>query len=181
MCTGMWAVQCTVGAHRVYVHSVSWIRHLGMACGEMFVVRCSHNLPATAELPFANRPGDRTDRFRSTCRSSLLVLLTIYCFMSLAFREILPRTNEDIHTCVFAHECVLGCTNCLTVYITVSQQVITTSERYQAICVRPSAVYQRSNVSEVSFVCPYMLTCLLVFIDMYACMSNQYIGALVTG
>lgn len=76
-------MQCTVGAHRVYVHSVSWIRHLGMACGEMFVVRCSHNLPATAELPFANRPGDRTDRFRSTCRNSLLVQLTIYCFLGL--------------------------------------------------------------------------------------------------
>lgn len=74
-------MQCTVGAHRVYVHSVSWIRHLGMACGEMFVVHCSHNLPATAELPFANRPGDRTDRFRSTCRSSLLVRLTIYCLL----------------------------------------------------------------------------------------------------
>lgn len=73
---------CTVGAHGVCVHSVSWIRHLGMACGEMFVVRCSHNLPATAELPFANRPGDRTDRFRSTCRSSLLVKLTVIFFCS---------------------------------------------------------------------------------------------------
>lgn len=83
MCAGMWAMQCTVGAHRVYVHSVSWIRHLGMACGEMFVVRCSHNLPATAELPFANRPGDRMDRFRPTCRSSLLVLLTVHCFLRL--------------------------------------------------------------------------------------------------
>lgn len=39
--------------------SVSWIRHLGTACGEMFVVGCSHNLPATAELPSANRPGDK--------------------------------------------------------------------------------------------------------------------------
>lgn len=67
-------MQCTVGAHGVCVHSVSWIRHLGMACGEMFIVRCSHNLPATAELPFANRPGDRTDRFRSTCQSYLFVL-----------------------------------------------------------------------------------------------------------
>lgn len=63
--------------------SVSWIRHLGMACGEMFVVHCSHSLPATAELPFANRPGDRTDRFRSTCHSSLLVVLNIYCVLVL--------------------------------------------------------------------------------------------------
>lgn len=83
MHTGLCALQFAVGAHRVRVHSVSWIRHLGMACGEMFVVRCSHNLPATAELPFANRPGDRRDRFRSTCRSSLLVDLTMYCFLVL--------------------------------------------------------------------------------------------------
>lgn len=67
-------LHCTVGAHRVCVHSVSWIRHLGVACGEMFVVHYSHNLPATAELPFANRPGDRTDRFRSTSLGSLLEL-----------------------------------------------------------------------------------------------------------
>lgn len=58
------------------VHSVSWIRHLGMACGEMFIVCCSHNLSATAELPFANWPKDRMDRFRSTRCSFLFVLGT---------------------------------------------------------------------------------------------------------
>lgn len=60
----------------------------------MFIVCCSHKLPATAELPFANRPGDRTDRFRSTCRSSLFVII-IYSFLLLwrfiLFGQIWPQ------------------------------------------------------------------------------------------
>ena len=39
------------GAPGLCVHSVSWIRHLGTACGEILTVHCSHNLPAAAELP----------------------------------------------------------------------------------------------------------------------------------
>lgn len=49
--------------------SVSWIRHLARARGEMLVAGGSHTLPATAELPSASRPGDRTDRFRPTCHT----------------------------------------------------------------------------------------------------------------
>lgn len=91
---GYRGVGSAVGAHGVYVHSVSWIRHLGMACGATFAGRCSHNLAAAAELPFASRPGDRTDRFRPTCCSSR-------CCSS-PFNDLWPdscisskRTNED--------------------------------------------------------------------------------------
>lgn len=91
---GYRGVGSAVGAHGVYVHSVPWIRHLGMACGATFAGRCSHNLAAAAELPFASRPGDRTDRFRPTCCSSR-------CCSS-PFNDLWPdscisskRTNED--------------------------------------------------------------------------------------
>lgn len=59
-----------LGAYAAGAPSVSRIRHLGTASGKMFIVQCSHNPPATAELPFAIRPGDRTDGFRPTCHTS---------------------------------------------------------------------------------------------------------------
>lgn len=46
---------------------------------ERSVVGCSHNLPATAELPSANKPGDRTDRFRPTCHTPPPALLFYVC------------------------------------------------------------------------------------------------------
>lgn len=93
--TRLRAVQCTVGAQGVCVHSVSWIRHLGMACGEMFRVGCSHNFPATAELPFANRPGVRADGFRFTCHTSSLLNLSVIFSASTAFEVNLCRLKED--------------------------------------------------------------------------------------
>lgn len=71
ICCSVLGLHCSPWEPAGRVFSVSWIRHLGTACGEMFIVGCSHNLPSTAELPSANRPGDRTDRFRPTCHTFL--------------------------------------------------------------------------------------------------------------